>query len=244
MPFSTVVMAMLTQSVGVPSTAKMRSEIVSSRSGRRSVSAWPMALASCKRRDDGHFAKRLSASASALMPSERTPSSLVTRIRLIISIRIIASVRRFGGSETLGSGTNEKRRIAARMRQRRRPMQTQRMRRTCSKETEHARSRRARRCSGDAVVDTERGALLRRRREVGDERTLGAFHAPVVHAVDHEPRDERGQRRAEGEADVDERVDDPAARDQLPSAEPIGGDAADAATTPSSRRAAAPTTAG
>ena len=46
MPRSTLVMAMFTQSVGVPSTAYTRSEMVSSLSGRRSVSACPIALAS------------------------------------------------------------------------------------------------------------------------------------------------------------------------------------------------------
>ena len=57
-PLKTCVTATLTQSVGVPSTAKTRSSIVSSRSGRRSVSAWPIALASVDRRDDGDVAER------------------------------------------------------------------------------------------------------------------------------------------------------------------------------------------
>jgi hypothetical protein len=39
-------MAMLTQSVGVPSIANTLGATVSIRSGRRSVSAWPIALAS------------------------------------------------------------------------------------------------------------------------------------------------------------------------------------------------------
>ena len=43
------------------------------------------------------------------------------------------------------------------------------------------------------VVDAEGGALLRRRREVGNERALGALHAPVIDAVDQEPGDQRGQ---------------------------------------------------
>lgn len=43
---STWVIARLTQSVGVPSIAKIRGPMSSMRSGRRSVSAWPIALAS------------------------------------------------------------------------------------------------------------------------------------------------------------------------------------------------------
>ena len=46
LPLRTCVMAMFTQSVGVPSTAKTFGPMVSMRSGRRSVSACPMALAS------------------------------------------------------------------------------------------------------------------------------------------------------------------------------------------------------
>ena len=45
-PLKTCVTAMFTQSVGVPSTANTRSAMRSSRSGCRSVSAWPIALAS------------------------------------------------------------------------------------------------------------------------------------------------------------------------------------------------------
>ncbi len=80
---STLVMAMLTQSVGVPSTAYTRSEMVSSLSGLRSVSACPIALASAKGATTVTSPRVFIASASALMPSECTPSSFVTRIRFI-----------------------------------------------------------------------------------------------------------------------------------------------------------------
>src|SRR5436853_2018500 len=53
------------------------------RSGRRSVSAWPIALASCIGATIVTFPKCPSAAASVLIPSECTPSSLVTRISRI-----------------------------------------------------------------------------------------------------------------------------------------------------------------
>ena len=79
--FKTCVIAMFTQSVGVPSTAKMFGPTRSMRSGRRSVSAWPMALASWIGATMVTSPRRRSASASALIPSECTPSSLVTSMR-------------------------------------------------------------------------------------------------------------------------------------------------------------------
>src|SRR6185369_1761843 len=76
-------MARLTQSVGVPSMPNVFGPIVSMRSGRRSVSAWPMALASCIGATIVMLPRWPSAAASVLIPSEWTPSSLVTRMSYI-----------------------------------------------------------------------------------------------------------------------------------------------------------------
>ena len=54
------------------------------RSGRRSVSAWPIALASICGATTVTSPRRATARASAWMPSDRTPSSLVTRIRFMM----------------------------------------------------------------------------------------------------------------------------------------------------------------
>ena len=62
----------------------------SMRSGRRSVSAWPIALASIWGATMTTSPSGSSDAASAWIPSERTPSSLVTRMRNI-EPRIIAS---------------------------------------------------------------------------------------------------------------------------------------------------------
>ena len=62
---SRIAHARLTQSVGVPSTPKTLSLIVSMRSGRRSVSAWPIALASCNGATTSTSPSGFMASASA-----------------------------------------------------------------------------------------------------------------------------------------------------------------------------------
>src|SRR5262245_27039159 len=72
---------MLTQSVGVPSTAYTASRICSSRSGRLSVNACPIALASSTGATMVTSPSGRSASARIAIPSERYPSSLVTRIK-------------------------------------------------------------------------------------------------------------------------------------------------------------------
>jgi hypothetical protein len=68
---NTCAIAMFTQSVGVPSTANVRSAIASSRSGRRSVSACPIALASSMGATTVTSPIARSASASARIPSDR-----------------------------------------------------------------------------------------------------------------------------------------------------------------------------
>ena len=73
-------MAMFTQSVGVPSTAYQFSATGSMRSGRRSVSACPMALASWMGATTVMSPNERTACTSARIPSEWTPSSFVTRI--------------------------------------------------------------------------------------------------------------------------------------------------------------------
>src|SRR5436190_19028453 len=77
--------ARLTQSVGVPSTAYTRSSSFWSRSGRVRVSEWPEAL--CSRSGATMMTSPSSrrAPARSLMPSEYTPSSLVTRMRVMVS---------------------------------------------------------------------------------------------------------------------------------------------------------------
>jgi hypothetical protein len=70
-PLNTCVIARLTQSVGVPSTAKMRSSIASRRNGCRSVRPWPTALASWIGATIVTSPNGAIAAASARMPSER-----------------------------------------------------------------------------------------------------------------------------------------------------------------------------
>ena len=84
MPRRTLVMAMLTQSVGVPSTAYTPSANRLEPKGPPQRQRVADRAGFGERRDDRRLRRALScASASALMPSECTPSSLVTRIRFI-----------------------------------------------------------------------------------------------------------------------------------------------------------------
>src|ERR1700674_5962888 len=108
-PFSTVVMPMFTQSVGVPSTAYARSPNCSSRNGRRSVNEWPTALASCSRATTVTSPSAFSASASAFSPSERTPSSFVTRIRIIGELYAVLGAWRWHQDEQQNRGQQRKR---------------------------------------------------------------------------------------------------------------------------------------
>src|SRR5205814_8357146 len=87
--------------------------IVSMRSGRRSVSAWPIALASCIGATIVTFPRCPSAAASVLMPSECTPSSLVTRISRIGIFDCI------GGNEQQQHSSDARERRAGRERDRR-----------------------------------------------------------------------------------------------------------------------------
>src|SRR3954452_24490990 len=73
----------LTQSVGVPSTAYQRSSTFCMRSGRDRVRAWPVALCSRSGATTTTSARVDSALASSLIPSEKMPSSLVIRMRVI-----------------------------------------------------------------------------------------------------------------------------------------------------------------
>jgi hypothetical protein len=73
----------LTQSVGVPSTAYQLSSIFCMRRGRERVSEWPVALCSRSGATTTTSAALASEAARRRIPWEKTPSSLVTRMRVI-----------------------------------------------------------------------------------------------------------------------------------------------------------------
>src|SRR5260370_1867885 len=75
--------ARLTQSVGVPATEYQFSRTVCMRSGRLRVRACPEALCSRSGATTKTSASCERAATRVLMPSEKMPSSLVTRIRVI-----------------------------------------------------------------------------------------------------------------------------------------------------------------
>ena len=188
---STLVMAMFTQSVGVPSTEYTPSATVSRRKGRRSVSACPIALASVSGRNDGDVtqrSKRVSERFEALRVHAVIVGDENTFHPRIISVRG-SQVRRFAVFG-FGRGTTAKRRTVATNASARPRSEGDRRAKGGPNESKHdARDQRA--DTSDGVVDAKRHALLRRRREIGDKRTLGALDASVVHAVDQKPRDQR-----------------------------------------------------
>src|ERR1700688_2006180 len=81
--FSTHSTARLTQSVGVPSTEYQFSRTFCMRSGRLKVRACPDALCSRSGATTKTSASSDRAAARVLIPSEKMPSSLVTRMRVM-----------------------------------------------------------------------------------------------------------------------------------------------------------------
>src|ERR1051326_524878 len=164
--------ARLTQSVGVPAMPKVFGAIVSMRSGRRSVNAWPIALASCMGATMVTLPRCPSAAASTLMPSECTPSSLVTRMSCIgIFHSIGANEEQQHGGEPSQCRTRHECRAGAKM--------------FVEFPEQHAGDQRA--DTDRRVVPPERGAAAIGRREIRDERLLRSFGKREVDAVEQEP---------------------------------------------------------
>src|SRR5436190_7911612 len=152
--------ARFTQSVGVPSIPYVFGPIVSMRSGRRNVSAWPMALASCIGATIVTLPRCPSAAASVLIPSECTPSSLVTRISRIGIFDCI------GGNEEQQHSRHARKRGAGHERNGRAELLVQLT-------EENARNERA--DADRRVVPAERRAAAVSRRQIRDECLLRAF---------------------------------------------------------------------
>src|SRR5204863_5705787 len=168
----------LTQSVGVPTMPKFFGAIVSKRSGRRSVNAWPMALASCIGATIVTLPRCPSAAASVLIPSECTPSSLVTRISRIGIFDCI------GGNEEQQHSRHARKRGAGHERNGRAELFVQLT-------EENARNERA--DTDRRVVPAERRAAAVSRRQIRDECLLRAFGQREVKTVEQKPGDERGR---------------------------------------------------
>ena len=138
------------------------------------------------------------------MPSDRTPSSFVTRIR---GMRIPNYITRMTSAAAATATTAPVANAISG------PIDVQ------SQPNSQTRGERA--DAKQSVVDPERRALCLRRRQIGDERLLRSFRQAEVHAVRDEQRDERGGAVEVREAGVDDRVPQPSGDDEPLAAEPI-----------------------